>query len=138
MSGCERRILPKSQRSSIPHLLGLAPNSSFARILSSALILALALPPQERRTPVPSAAELKTAEADVRAVFGDSLANAPRKEKGALARKLLDQARAESNGPATRYTLLVFARDAAAEGWDFATGFAAVDELVRRFELPKP
>jgi hypothetical protein len=98
----------------------------------------LLAPAQDRRAPVPSAAEQRTAEAAVRAAFGDELATVARDGKRELARKLLAQSSKGEESAAERYVLLVLARDAATESWDFATGLTAVEQLVQLFNLPRP
>jgi hypothetical protein len=108
------------------------------RVVDLLVFVALLAPNQDRRAPVPSAAEQRTAEAAVRAVFGDEFATAARDEKRELARKLLAQSSIAQNSAAERYVLLVLARDVATESWDFATGLTAVEQLVQLFNVPRP
>jgi hypothetical protein len=108
------------------------------RVVGLLLLATLLAPAQDRRAPVPSAAEQRTAEAAVRAVFGDEFAAGGRDDKRELARKLLEQSSKPENSSAERYVLLVLARDAATESWDFATGLTAVEQLVQLFNLPRP
>jgi hypothetical protein len=93
---------------------------------------------QDQKLPVPSAAEQKTAEAELRSVFKEDFARKDRDAKRALARKLLSQAADEKNTPASRYMVLLLSRDLAVESLDVDTLFGSVDQLEKLYAVDKP
>jgi len=106
-------------------------------VLCVALLLVAVPPPADRAKllPVPAAAELAKAEADLREVFGGDL-KAARKpaDKVALAGKMIGTA--EGSQPAERYALLTRARELAIAARDSATGIRAVEGLAGGFAGP--
>jgi len=91
--------------------------------------------------PVPSGAELATAEAEVQEVFGAELAAVSRQraassrqraagggQRVAIARRMIDTA--EGSRPAARYALLVRAKDLAIAAKDKAVGVEAAEGLA--------
>jgi hypothetical protein len=94
---------------------------------TAALVLAL-----QDKAPVPDAARLKSAEAQVRDVFKPELAKADRK---ALAQDFLRVAGDTNDDPAARYVLLREAASYAAQAGDYNAGVQAIDEVSRRFQV---
>jgi hypothetical protein len=93
---------------------------------------------QEQRLAVPSAADQKKAEAEIRSVFKDDFAKKDRDSRRSLAQKLLGQAADTKNTPASRYAVLFLARDLAAEALDIDTIFASIEQLEKLYEVGKP
>src|SRR5579863_4284847 len=93
------------------------------------LFLAAAMAVQDPPAPVPDASAQKGAEQLVREVFKEQFAKTAPADRHALARTLLDQAKAADNTPATRYVLL---REAQNLG-DLETSFLAVDLMAQSF-----
>ncbi len=93
---------------------------------------------QGSKAPIPSPADQKKADTEIRIVFKEEFAKKDRESRRALAQKLLAQATDESNTPAARYVLLILAREMAGEALAFAVGFAAIDQLDKQYELGRP
>lgn len=102
------------------------------------LVAAILLVAQEERLPIPSAAEQKKNESEIKAIFKEDLSKRDRDSKKTLSQKLLDQAMDARNTSASRYVLLFLARDLAAEGMEVATGFSAIQHLDKLYEMGKP
>lgn len=113
-----------------------------ARTTGIAVLLLLATThadTQEKKLPVPEAADQKKAEAEVRGAFKDDFAKKDREGRRALGQKLLAQASDAANTLAQRYAALILTRDVSAEAFDFKTGLAAIDSLERDFDVrPAP
>ena len=92
-------------------------------------------PPAAKKSPVPDAAALAKAKAEVLQVFGDDLkaAKAP-KQKQELAQKIFDLVKDTSEAP-TRYALLEDVRRLAVEGRDGALAMKAVELSAEQFEV---
>jgi hypothetical protein len=103
-----------------------------------AVVVLLLLQAQDSKLPVPTAAEQKVVDADLRALFKEDFAKKDRDGKRVLGQKLLGQALDVKNTPASRYVLLAFARDLSAEALEFSTAFEAVDQLDKVYDLGKP
>jgi hypothetical protein len=114
----------------------------FTKLPRLIILLVLGADPhqaQEQKLQVPDAANQKKAEGDIRGVFKDEFSKKDRESRRALGQKLLAQAGDAANTPATRYTVLIMARDVSAEALDFKTGFAAIDALEQSFDVrPAP
>src|SRR5262245_56167938 len=93
---------------------------------------------QEPRLPLPSAADQKKAETEIRTVFKEEFAKKDRDSRRALAQKLLGEAADAKNTPASRYAVLILARDLASEALDIETIFASIERLEKLYELAKP
>jgi WD40 repeat protein len=92
-------------------------------------------PVKPQRVAVPSVEDQQIAERLVKQAFQAEYARRSAADKAALASKLLDKARETNNDPAARYVLLREARDLAAQAGDVAIALAAVDELVKLYEV---
>lgn len=92
---------------------------------------------QATKLPVPSQADQKRSEADVKALLKEDFAAAQKDRAGkqALAQRLLAQAADEKNSPTSRYVILRIARDLAIEALDLATAFDAIERMSQYFEL---
>jgi hypothetical protein len=93
---------------------------------------------QEQRLALPSAADQKKAEAEIRSVFKDDFAKKDRDSRRSLAQKLLAQAADTKNTPASRYAVLLLARDLASEAVDIDTIFTSIEQLEKLYDLGKP
>ncbi|GEM_PF-7064819 len=88
-----------------------------------------------KKSPLPNPAAIKDATALVNDTFNELLAAAKTPElRTAATKKLLDAA-AEEKDPASRFALLVKARDFASAGADFDSAAAAIDAMDRAFDL---
>lgn len=99
------------------------------------LVMAVAAAPQDppaRQAPPPATA-IKDAEKTVRDLFKDDYAKKSRPDRLALARTLLESGEKTTDEPATRWVLLVEARDVALQVGDADLAFRAVDALARAF-----
>jgi hypothetical protein len=90
----------------------------------------------DRRMPVPGAAELKSAENLVREIFAKEYTAAKTDEvKSKLAKEILAGAMGSAEAPTEQYVLLRVARDIAAGAGDAETALHAVGEIGRRFRV---
>lgn len=102
------------------------------------LLLLACFGAQEQKLALPSAADQKKAEAEIRSVFKDDFAKKDRESRRSLAQKLLAQAADTKNTPASRYAVLFLARDLASEALDVDTIFSSIEQLEKLYELGKP
>lgn len=95
---------------------------------------------QAGKLPIPSEADQKKAEADVKGLLKEDFAAAQkeREAKRTLAQRLLAQAADEKNSAAARYVCLRLARDFATESLDIPAIFDSVDRLSQYFDLGTP
>lgn len=102
--------------------------------------LALATPadgakmPPPQKVPLPSAAQWKAAEKNIRELYKEDFAKNTAAEKLALARKLAAQASDTKDDIPGHYQLLALAATLAAEAADLEQIFAAYDSLASDFE----
>jgi hypothetical protein len=89
----------------------------------------------DARSPVPGADAQAKSRSIIHEVFGADFAKRGIKDRRQLARKLFDQAKSSKDDPAAAYVLLSESIDIAGSAGDMSAGMAAVDELVRRFEV---
>jgi len=102
------------------------------------LLLLTGFVAQDQKLAVPSAADQKKAEAEIRAVFKDDFAKKDRDSRRTLGQKLLAQAADTKNTPASRYAVLYLARDLASEALEIDTIFSAIEQLEKLYDLGKP
>jgi hypothetical protein len=91
--------------------------------------------PVPPRLPVPDAARLKEAEAQVRDVFKDDYARKGSSDRKLLAQKLLKNGLETADDPAARYVLLKESSSVAAQAADLPTGLRATDELAAAYQV---
>jgi len=87
----------------------------------AACALLLLLQPQDQKLPVPSVADQKKTEAEIRSLFREDFAKKTRDGKRALAQKLLKEAADEKNSTVGRFVVLILSRDLAVEALDVPT-----------------
>jgi hypothetical protein len=104
----------------------------------AACALLLLLQPQDQKLPVPSVADQKKTEAEIRSLFREDFAKKTRDGKRALAQKLLKEAADEKNSTVGRFVVLILSRDLAVEALDVPTLFSAIDQMARLYEVEKP
>src|SRR5262249_14821326 len=97
-------------------------------MLIAGVLLALA----QERVPMPDAAKLKTAEAQVHDVYKPEYAKADRR---AMAAEFLRVALETNDDPAARYVLFREATALATQSGDYPLGIAAIEELAKRFQV---
>src|SRR5436190_14327794 len=100
--------------------------------------LLLFLRGQDQKLPIPSAADQKKTEAEIRSVFKEDFAKKTRDGKRAFAQKLLAEAADEKNSPASRYMVLLLSRDLAVEALDVGTILASIDQLGKLYDIAAP
>src|SRR5438552_9706546 len=91
-------------------------------------------PVQEQKSPIPTVAAQKEAEKVIRDIFKDDYAKKAETDRGALARKLLNQAGQTKDDLASRYVLLRETRDIAVQGGDLDLALKAVAQIAAGFE----
>ncbi|MCE9608359.1 MAG: protein kinase [Planctomycetia bacterium] len=114
----QRRTPPPAQEYAGPASSPAAPNSSSPSATVASAIPSFAPPPSvsKDRKPAPDAAAQQTALKSIKEIFVDDYAAAKTSEqKGALATKLIDQARQTNDDPTSRYVLLGEARTLATD-----------------------
>jgi hypothetical protein len=89
------------------------------------------------RIAVPTTDDVTKATASLKEVFKADFAKSGPANRKALAIKLLQQGKATTDDPASRYALLLHARDIAAKVGDPTTAMAAADELAEAFQVPR-
>ena len=104
-------------------------------IIGLCLLLGAALQDPPVRQAPPPAAALKDAEKSVRELFRDEYAKKSAPDRLALARTLLESGEKTPDEPATRWVLLVEAREVAFQAGDPDLAFRAVDALARAFAV---
>jgi len=108
-----------------------------------ALLLALtafigtarAAEPEDKRHPVPAAADQKKAEATVRDIFKADYASRDPKARAAFAKKLLQTGIETTDNLAARYVLFREAADIAARAGDIGTCTRAIAETAASFDI---
>lgn len=103
-------------------------------LLGGILILAW----QDQKLSVPSAADQKKTETEIRSIFKEDFAKKTRDGKRALAQKLLKEAADEKNTTVARYVVLLLSRDLAVEALDILTLFSAIDQMAKLYDVEKP
>lgn len=93
---------------------------------------------QEAKLPIPSTEAQAKAETEIRSIFKEDLKKKDRASKAALATKLMDLAKDKTNTAASRYVLLLEAKNVAVEALEFEVAFQAIDQLYTAYELPFP
>lgn len=93
---------------------------------------------QDIKLPIPSAAEQKKAEAEVRAVFKEEFSKKDREGKRTLAKRLFGEAQDEKNTSASRYAVLLLSRDLASESLDIDTLFKSIESIEKLYDVAKP
>jgi hypothetical protein len=104
----------------------------------AALILTLGLvAPQEKRLPVPEAAQIKEAEKTVKDLFKTEYAKKTAGDRSALAKLLLQAATSQSN-PAERWVCLAQAQELATQAIDWDVAYEAVHQTTLAFDVDGP
>lgn len=88
--------------------------------------------PVVKKVPVPDEADQMEAERLIKRQNKDDYAKRPA-ERGELAMRLLDKAKATNDDPAGRYVLLRESRDLAAAAGDAGTAVTAIDQIARLY-----
>jgi len=101
-------------------------------------VLLLTLPGQDGKLAVPSPADQKKAEADVRSAFKEDFSKKTRDGKKALGQKLLIESADVKNGTVARFVVLQLSRDLAVESVDTLTILAAIERMFGLYDLAKP
>src|SRR4051812_44162445 len=101
-------------------------------------VLLLLQSAQDQKLPVPSAADQKKAEAEIRSVLKEDFAKRTRDGKRVLAQKLLAEAADEKNSPTSRYVVLLLSRDLAVEALDVGAILASIDQLGKLYDVANP
>jgi hypothetical protein len=105
-------------------------------VLATSLSLMLAITARdETRAAIPTTEQVEAARRLVDALYKDELAASAKPAQAALGRKMLGRSREAGTEATLRFVLLTLARDKAAAGDDETTAFAAIDDLVRTWEL---
>ncbi len=93
---------------------------------------------QDSKLPLPSPADQKKAEAEVRSLFKEDFARKDRESRRTLSRKLLALAADEKNTPASRYVVLVLSGDLAVEGFDLPAALSTAEQIEKFYAVDKP
>jgi len=102
-----------------------------------ALAVVLGAAPQEKRLPVPEAAQIKEAERTVKELFKAEYGKKTAADRAALAKVLLQAASSQSN-PAERWVCLAQAQELAAQAIDWDVAYEAVHQTTLAFEVDGP
>src|SRR6185503_6878312 len=105
--------------------------------LAAVLVLGLAATPQEKRLPVPEAAQIKEAEKAVKDLFKAEYSKKTAADRAALAKLLLQAATSQSN-PAERWVCLAQAQELAAQAIEWDVAYEAVHQTALAFEVDGP
>jgi hypothetical protein len=103
----------------------------------AAALRATAFGDDDARAPVPAAAEVATAEAEIKDLFKDDLAKPKPADRIALAVKLLQQADEMKSDNADKYEMLVYARNLASKAGDVTTAVDAADRLCKSYRVKR-
>jgi hypothetical protein len=111
-----------------------APPAALPAAPAAARVPPSAAPPRVRR-PEPTAAELKAAEQEIRALYRADYAKKAPADLLAFARKLFHTAHETADSPAAQFVLYRDAADLAAQAGDAERAMAAIDRLAAGFEV---
>lgn len=104
----------------------------------AALVLAIGLvAPQEKRLPMPEAAQIREAEKTVKDLFKAEYAKKTAGDRSALAKLLLQAAAGQSN-PAEKWVCLAQAQELATQAIDWDLAYEAVHQTTLAFEVDGP
>jgi len=101
-------------------------------------LIGLLLLLQDTRQPPPDAAAQKKAETLIREVFKEDYAKTSFKDRGALLRKLMAQARQTADDPVGKFVLYREARDLGAQYGETDGAVLIVDEMAKHFRIDVP
>jgi hypothetical protein len=107
------------------------------RAMILALTLGLVAAAQEKRLPVPDAAQIKEAEKSVKELFKAEYAKKTAGDRSALAKLLLNAATSQSN-PAEKWVCLNQAQELAIQAIDWDIALDAVQQTTLAFEVDGP